>query len=289
MPPELTNIEPLVPLTPLTYSRRAEPYELPELMDAPCSYEDFRGCLRDLAEVNRITRSYSHTLAFLDRIVTSNSETVSSRPEHGVAVRSGETGSPASLPRGGAETPVFPAPAPLRILDVGSGGGDTLRAVARWAAARKLPVELTGIDLNPHSTRAAQEFSAKDPLTANINFLTTDVFACAPDPEPDIILSALFTHHLTTPEIVRFLRWMEQHARLGWFINDLHRSRSAAFWFRFLPILFDWHPFIQYDGPVSLRRAFVAEDWLRMLAQSNITTFSIESHPMNRLCVSRIR
>jgi hypothetical protein len=82
---------------------------------------------------------------------------------------------------------------------------------------------------------------------------------------------------------------MEQHARLGWYINDLHRSRRAAFWFRFLPILFGWHRFIAYDGPVSLRRAFVPEDWVRMLSQARISSATIEQHPMNRLCVARIR
>jgi len=251
MQPELTTS---VPLTPLTYARRAEPWELPELMDAPCPYTEYRSFLRDLSEVNRVTRGYSLTLAFLDRITANHNNSQ-----------------------------------PLRILDVGSGGGDTLRVISRWAAHRNIPVELTGIDLNPHSTRAAVGFSSKDPVTANIKFLTADIFAYAPNPEPDIVLSALFTHHLTTPEIVRFLRWSEDHARLGWFINDLQRSRRAAFWFRFLPILFDWHPFIQYDGPVSLRRAFVAEDWLNMLAQARINAFSIESHPMNRLCVARIR
>lgn len=260
MQPELTTS---VPLSPLTYARRAEPPELPELMDQPCSYEDFRGCLRDLAEVNRVSRAYKLTLAFLDRITEHRNTTE-----------------------------------PLRILDIGSGGGDTLRAVARWASDRNIPVELTGIDLNPHSTRAAQEFSGRNsrdpkdqlaPLTADITFLTADVFSYSPNPEPDIVLSALFTHHLTSPEIVRFLAWMEQHARLGWYINDLHRSRRAAFWFRFLPILFGWHRFIANDGPVSLRRAFVPEDWQRMLAQANISTASIEQHPMNRLCVARIR
>lgn len=251
MQPELTTS---VPLPPLTYARRAEPYELPELMDGPCSYEEFRTVLRDLDEVNRLTRAYAHTLAFLDRVVANRTTS-----------------------------------APLRILDVGSGGGDTLRAVAHWAASRNLPVELTGVDLNPHSTRAAQEFSVKDPLAANITFITTDVFDYAPNPQPDIVLSALFTHHLTTPELIHFLRWSEDHARLGWFINDLHRSRRAAFLFRFLPVLFGWHPFVQHDGPVSLRRAFVPEDWQRMLAQANITDATIEQHPMNRLCVARIR
>ena len=251
MLPELTTS---VPLTPLTYARRAEPDELVELMDQPCSYEDFRGCLRDLAEVNRITRAYAPTLAFLERVVGDHNSSE-----------------------------------PLRILDVGFGGGDTLRAIARWAAERNLRVELTGVDLNPYSARAAREFSARDPLAAKINWITADVFAYSPETQPDIILSALFTHHLSSPEIVRFLRWMESNARLGWYINDLHRSKRAAFFFRFLPILFGWHHFIQYDGPVSLRRAFVPEDWQRMLAQANITGASIEQLPMNRLCVARIR
>jgi SAM-dependent methyltransferase len=265
MQPELTILTPDVPLAPLTYARRAEPAELPELMDSPCSYPEFRTVLRDLGKVNRVTLGYRPTLAFLDPIA-------------------GSCDACKRLP-----IPNAVPSRPLRILDVGSGGGDTLRAVARWAAVRNIPVELTGIDLNPHSTRAAQEFSSRDRLPTDITFLTTDVFCYAPNPQPDIILSALFTHHLSSPEIVRFLRWMEDHARLGWFINDLHRSRRAAFWFRFLPVLLGWHRFIAYDGPVSLRRAFVPEDWQRMLAQAGICAANIEQHPMNRLCVARIR
>jgi 2-polyprenyl-3-methyl-5-hydroxy-6-metoxy-1,4-benzoquinol methylase len=251
MQPELTTS---VPLTPLTFDRRAEPAELRELMDEPCGYSELRDCLRDLAEVNRVTRGYAPTLAFLSRIA-----------EHRTTS------------------------APLRILDVGSGGGDTLRVIARWAATRKLPVELTGIDLSPHAIPAARELSTRDPFAADIDWVTADVFSYSPEIQPDVILSSLFAHHLSSPEIVRFLRWMEQHARLGWFINDLHRSRRAAFWFRFLPILFGWHRFIAHDGPVSLRRAFVPGDWERLLDQAGISGAAIESYPMNRLCVAHIR
>lgn len=240
---------------PLSFDRRAEPAELPELMDQPCSYEEFRDCLRDLAAVNRFTHGYEPTLNFLDRLV-----------------------SQAGTLQG-----------PLRIVDVGCGGGDTLRAITHWAAARNIQVQLTGVDLNPYSARAAQEFGARDSAAAKITFLTSDIFTYSPHEQPDVILSALFTHHLSSGEIVRFLRWMEERAQLGWFVNDLQRSKRAAFWFRFLPMIFRWHRFIRYDGPVSLQRAFTAADWQRYLADAQISGASVETHAFNRLCVARIR
>jgi 2-polyprenyl-3-methyl-5-hydroxy-6-metoxy-1,4-benzoquinol methylase len=223
-------------------------------MDQPCAYEEFRDCLHDLAHVNRLTRGYTPTLNFLDRIAASHD-----RSE------------------------------PLRILDVGFGGGDTLRAIAHWAAQRGIVVELTGIDLNPYSVRAAQELGTHDPLAASLDLITADVFRYEPEQKPDVIVSALFTHHLSSPEIVRFVRWMESHARLGWFINDLKRSPRAVWWFRFLPLLFGWHRFIRHDGPVSLRRAFREEDWRRLLSDAKAANVSVESHPMCRLCVARVR
>jgi SAM-dependent methyltransferase len=238
----------------VTFERRAEPAELPELMDEPCDYEDFRDCLHDLAHVNRLMRAYTPTLQFLDRIAAS----------HDLAE-------------------------PLRILDVGFGGGDTLRAIAHWAAHRGILVELVGIDLNPHAARAARELGSHDPLAASMDLMTADLFAYEPEQKPDIILSALFTHHLSSAEVVQFLRWMEEQARLGWFINDLQRSSRAAWWFRFLPLLFGWHRFIRHDGPVSLRRAFREDDWQRLLAEAEVGNVAIESHPMCRLCVARVR
>jgi SAM-dependent methyltransferase len=269
MLPEITSPSTPAPRTPgpgapLTIARRAEPDELPELMDGPCTAADLRACLRDLGRVNRLTRGYAPTLDFLGRMVER-----------------------------------APANRPLRILDVGSGGGDTLRSIASWAAAHRLPVALTGVDLNPAATRAATEFTARDRRAGqpvqparwgeNITFVTADVFAYAPEQPPDIILSALFTHHLPTPELVRFLRWMECTARLGWFVSDLHRSARAAFWFGALARLMRWHRFVRHDGPVSIRRAFTPADWQQMLACAGIRDAHIEQHAMNRLCVSRIR
>jgi hypothetical protein len=61
----------------------------------------------------------------------------------------------------------------LSVLDVGSGGGDALRRIARWAAGAGLAVELEGVDLNPTARVVAQ--AATDPVLP-IRFRTADVF-----------------------------------------------------------------------------------------------------------------
>ncbi|HEX4154476.1 MAG TPA: methyltransferase domain-containing protein [Acidobacteriaceae bacterium] len=243
-----------------SFARRVEPADLPELMDEPCSYEEFRDCLHDLAQVNRFTRAYTPTLAFLDRI----------------AARRKLTGG---------------LMGPLRILDVGSGGGDMLRHVAMWARERGVAVEMTGIDLNPYAARAAREFGKRARTDAEIRWMTGDVFGYAPPEEIDVVMSSLFTHHLSSEDVVRFLRWMEERARLGWYVNDLERSARAARWFRVLPVIMRWHRFVRHDGPVSLRRAFREEDWRCMLAEAGVPegAATVERHLMARMCVARMR
>ena len=61
-------------------------------------------------------------------------------------------------------------------------------------------------------------------------------------------------------DVVRFVRWMEQNAEMGWFINDLSRAAVPYHLFRWFAKLAGLHPFVQHDGPVSIARAFVPED-----------------------------
>jgi SAM-dependent methyltransferase len=232
-------------------THRADPADLPEWMDEPCSYDDFRACLVDLAQVNRLTFASRPTLHWLDRLVAAH-----------------------------------PPAGPLRIVDVGFGGGDMLRRIARWAARRGIAVQLTGIDLNPHAARAAREFT---PANLDIDWIAGDALSYT---QPaDVILSSLFTHHLPELEIVRFLAWMDSVARRGWFINDLIREKTPLELFSVLSRLARWHRFVQHDGPVSFRRSFREADWQRMLSDADIplTEITLQRWTPGRLCVGRVR
>ena len=131
-------------------------------------------------------------------------------------------------------------------------------AFNRWAARRGIAARLDGIDLNPWATRAARE--ATEPA-APITYRTGDVFAIDAAETFDFIISSQFTHHLTDGQIVMFIRWMEAHARRGWFIGDLHRHWLPYYGFGLLAWLARWHHFVLSDGRISIARAFVPDDW----------------------------
>lgn len=155
----------------------------------------------------------------------------------------------------------------LRILDVGSGHGDMLRRVWQWAQSRNIAVDLMGVDLNPWSTRAAGEAT---PAHMAIRYQTADLFDIGPDRDFDVILSALFAHHLPDPDLVRFVRWMERSARVGWFVNDLHRHPVPEWGLRAIFGVLPVHRFVRHDGPVSVRRAFTRADLAALLQEAGV-------------------
>jgi 2-polyprenyl-3-methyl-5-hydroxy-6-metoxy-1,4-benzoquinol methylase len=175
---------------------------------------------------------------------------------------------------------------PLRIVDVGCGCGDMLRRIEHWATRLGIDIELIGIDLSPETIDVAREFTSNG---SRIEWTVGD--ALSYDRPFDIALSALLTHHLEEPLIVRFLAWMEANAQRGWFINDLVRERTPYQSFRLASHILRWHPQVRHDGPVSFRRAFREDDWLRMLASAGVASTQVELRRWTpgRLCVSHAK
>jgi hypothetical protein len=147
-------------------------------------------------------------------------------------------------------------------------------------------VQLTGIDRNPYAARAATEFT---PTELRIAWVTGDALLYRPEKPVDIVASSLTAHHLEDGEIVTFLRWMEATARTGWFLNDLERSERTCKFFAWVATVAGWHRFVRHDGPVSFRRAFQKEDWVRLLAMAEIPrdAVTVEHWRPGRLCVGR--
>ena len=223
--------------------------QLTELMDEPCSRDELRACLRDVTRLNQWFFGWRPLFSWLETIV------------------------PLSSSR------------PLHILDVGCGNGDALRRVDNWAAKRNLAVDLTGVDINPDAVAIAAESM---PSNGHIHWIASDIFAFVPDEPIDLVISTIFTHHLSDHDVVRFLKWMEQSAALGWFINDLSRARIPYHLLSAFSKVARLHRFVQHDGPVSIARAFATEDWKRLCVAAGFTNgaVSIRRCAPARICVS---
>ena len=169
----------------------------PEIMDtAETSFAEFDECLRHIEIVNRATLGYRPVLSWLKKLL-----------------------------------PADTSGRPLTIIDVGSGRGEMLRQIWRWAKEKKLNVHLTGIDINPLSTASAKKSTPQD---MRIHYQTSDIFAMNTAQKADLIISTHFTHHLGNDELIRFVQWMDNHAVKGWFINDLHRHKLPYLFIKYV-------------------------------------------------------
>ena len=232
-----------------SFQRRSPQLEWMDTEDVRA--EDFAQCLADLAVVNTVTMARPPTIAFMRRVARR-----------------------------------LTAGASLSVLDVGFGEGDMLRRIHRWGTRRGLRMELSGVDLNPWSTAAAE---AATPASLGIRYATGNLFDL-PSGATDVVISSLFTHHLTDAQVVEFLVWMERRARRGWFVNDLHRHPVAFHGFRVLSGVAGWHRFVQHDGPISVARSFRRRDWDALLQKAGLTgKATVRWHVPFRLCVSRVR
>lgn len=153
------------------------------------------------------------------------------------------------------------------LLDAGSGGGDMLRRIAVWAERNGQPLTLTGIDINPWSALAASTHTSALPIA----YETGDVFAIgAGGRRFDLIVSALFTHHLPDATLIDFIRWMEAHAAQGWFVNDLHRHPVAYYFIKAATAIFSRNRLIQHDAAVSVARGFTKAEWQDVLRRAGV-------------------
>ncbi|GAB3635273.1 class I SAM-dependent methyltransferase [Hymenobacter arcticus] len=169
--------------------------------------------------------------------------------------------------------PRFPPGRPLRLADLGSGGGDTLRHIASWARRQRQPVALTGIDANEFMLSYA---TAKSVAYPEISYRQVDIFSPEFAAQPyDVLTASLFCHHFTNIELVDLLRRWHQQAAVAVVINDLHRHPLAYYSIKLLTKVLGGSRLVRNDAPLSVARAFSRADWQRLLAQAGIARYEL--------------
>lgn len=142
------------------------------------------------------------------------------------------------------------------LVDVGCGGGDTLRVIADWAQQKGYHIQLTGIDMQPECLEYAKAHAPDH----QIHWIDSD-FREVIGPF-DIITSSQFCHHLDDALLRDFFSWTRREGRVGYVINDLQRHPLAYQGIHILTALYSRSELVRYDAPMSVRRGFSRQDLL---------------------------
>ncbi len=159
------------------------------------------------------------------------------------------------------------------VIDIGCGGGDSLRAIAKWSRNKRYKVNLTGIDLNKDCINYAQNISKE---YDEINFSCDDfrnIFSKKNN--IDVVHASLFCHHFTEGEIADFIKICNKNKAI-FVINDLERNSVAYYAIKILTYFLSRSPLVKNDAPLSVRRGFKVIEWQQILQNAGVNNYLIK-------------
>jgi ubiquinone/menaquinone biosynthesis C-methylase UbiE len=171
----------------------------------------------------------------------------------------------------------MPRDQPLTILDVGGGRGDLALRMIAWARRHERKIRIIVLDRDPATIALARRRCAAAP---EIVFVQADG-AAVPlrDGGVDIAVSVLTLHHLDPDAASRMLGEMQAVARRAVIVNDLLRTRVAWALVWLATRLFARHPISRHDGPLSVRRAYAADELTTLAEKAGLTRFVVRPYP----------
>jgi len=159
------------------------------------------------------------------------------------------------------------------ILDIGFGGGDSIKNLALFGIENKIKLFFYGVDLKEDCLNYAEK---------NLSEIQNKKLECLDyrDIEPknlekiDVIHCSLFLHHLEETEIIDFFKMARIHKCIV-LINDLHRHWLAFHSIKILTSLFSKSWLIKSDAPLSVKRGFKKKELISLLQSSGFTDYTI--------------
>ncbi|MBU5637849.1 methyltransferase domain-containing protein [Geomonas sp. Red69] len=172
----------------------------------------------------------------------------------------------------------------LSVLDVATGSADLPVAIVEWARKKGIDIQVTGVDLNSRTIDIARRHATGYP---EIKLLVADALQLPfRDQSFDLVLCSKTLHHMKEPEVVAALQEMLRVARRGFIVMDLRRSWIAYVLIYLLTRIFTRNRMTRYDGPLSVLKAFTADELRKSALQAGATSITIRREPFWLLVVS---
>lgn len=161
----------------------------------------------------------------------------------------------------------------LTLVDIGSGGGDTLKYISKWSKSKNYTFELIGVDLK----QACIDYSVTNNPHKKIKFVCDDYINIKNHfPKIDIIHACLFCHHLSETQIIELINFSIKIKSIL-IINDLERHPFAYYSIKFLTQLFSKSFMVKNDAPLSVLRGFKRKEWEKIISETQAKKYTVKN------------
>lgn len=159
------------------------------------------------------------------------------------------------------------------LLDIGFGGGDSIKQLANISIKNKIQMFFYGVDLKQDCVDYASKNLEHLP---NTKLICDDYRNISADllKEVDLIHCSLFLHHLKDEEIVSLFQFARAN-KCMLLANDLHRNRIAYYSIKWLTAIFSRSYLVKNDAAISVTRGFKKRELLALLEKSGFTDYSV--------------
>lgn len=162
---------------------------------------------------------------------------------------------------------------PCTLVDIGCGGGDTLKRIDAWRLKKGFDMNLVGVDIKEVCIAYAQQNNAG----SSIGFIQDDYRNSFRHlPKIDILHACLFCHHLNEEQLIELIRFTIDH-RTVLVVNDLERNPIAYYAIKWLTRLFSKSYLVKNDAPLSVLRGFKKREWLDMLQKAGAKHYTVKN------------
>lgn len=162
---------------------------------------------------------------------------------------------------------------PCTLVDIGCGGGDTLKCIDRWRRKKGYDIRLFGIDIK----NVCIAYAERNNQGNGIGFICDDYrHSFRHIPQIDILHACLFCHHLNEEELIGLIRFALAN-RTTLLINDLERNPFAYYAIKWLTKLFSGSYLVKNDAPLSVLRGFKKKEWLEIIQKAGAGRYSVKN------------
>ncbi len=159
------------------------------------------------------------------------------------------------------------------LVDIGCGGGDTIKRMAAWSKKKKLPLNLMGIDLK----QVCVDYATQNVKDKEIPFICDDYRNLFDHiAHVDVIHACLFCHHLSNQQLIELVRFCQDRS-CTLVINDLERNPVAYYAIKWLTKIFSKSYLVKNDAPLSVLRGFKKKEWIEILNRAGAINYMVKN------------